>query len=298
MSELDFMEKAEPGSVFALLADDTRVEILQTIWNADGDELSFSALRDAVGMRDSGQFNYHLDKLRDQFVTKTDTGYQLTQAGKQINGAIEAGAYTGTTPMEPITLDGSCQNCGGTLELTYEDETVHVECMNCPVGFHYAVPPSVFVGCDRSEIPDVADRYLRSTFYHTVQGFCPYCEGRAEPSIGPLPEMSDTNDLPPDEIDVDPEDIPIVRYDCTRCGSNVTTVVDFVLLHHPAVVGFYYDHGIDLEAVPFWDHSVMSTDRVKIRSEEPFRAETTYTVDQDELVLVVDANLDVVDIES
>ena len=38
------------------------------------DPRTFSELREAVGMRDSGQFNYHLDKLLGTFVRVTEEG--------------------------------------------------------------------------------------------------------------------------------------------------------------------------------------------------------------------------------
>jgi len=47
-----------------------------------------------VLLRDSGQFNYHLGKLVDRFVTRTEEGCELTQPGIQVNGAIDAGSYT------------------------------------------------------------------------------------------------------------------------------------------------------------------------------------------------------------
>ncbi|MFT4933083.1 MAG: DNA-binding transcriptional ArsR family regulator, partial [Natronomonas sp.] len=76
MDAADFVTETEAEEVFAVLADDTRVAILQALWETEDYEASFSELRDAVGMRDSGQFNYHLDKLVGPFVAKAEDGYE------------------------------------------------------------------------------------------------------------------------------------------------------------------------------------------------------------------------------
>ncbi|ADJ16460.1 winged helix-turn-helix domain-containing protein [Halalkalicoccus jeotgali] len=80
MSE-QFVQQVEPEEAFAALADETRLGILQTLWKSDTQTMTFSELRRAVGIRDPGQFNYHLGKLVGQFVTKVDGKYRLTQGG-------------------------------------------------------------------------------------------------------------------------------------------------------------------------------------------------------------------------
>jgi hypothetical protein len=60
----------DPERAFRLLSDETRVGILRGLWEASNDAVSFSELRERVGTPDSGQFNYHLGKLREHFVSK------------------------------------------------------------------------------------------------------------------------------------------------------------------------------------------------------------------------------------
>lgn len=79
-----------PDDAFAVLGNGTRMEILRALADAD-DSLSFSELRDRVGVSDSGRFNYHLDKLDGHFVTDTSDGYQLQNAGKRVNKAVLSG---------------------------------------------------------------------------------------------------------------------------------------------------------------------------------------------------------------
>lgn len=71
-----------PGEAFGILGNATRVDILRTLAEAGlGETLSFTALRDRVGIRQGAQFNYHLDKLVGHYVTKTNDGYALRPAG-------------------------------------------------------------------------------------------------------------------------------------------------------------------------------------------------------------------------
>jgi DNA-binding transcriptional ArsR family regulator len=84
----------ELGEIFGLVADPTRLEILKALWEertaheGHGQEpVDFSTLREAVGVRDSGRFNYHLDSLVPEFVSQEDDGYTLTFAGSNIVGA-------------------------------------------------------------------------------------------------------------------------------------------------------------------------------------------------------------------
>ncbi len=70
-----------------------------------------------------------------------------------------------------------------------------------------------------------------------------------------------------------------------------------MLLFHPAVVSFYYDHGIDVQSEPYWHLKRLATDRERIRDREPFRAAVTYAVDGDPLTVVVDESLEVLEID-
>jgi DNA-binding transcriptional ArsR family regulator len=71
-------------AVFDLLSDETRVRIvaeLDSARRAGEDGLRFSTLRERVGARDSGRFNYHLKKLRGDLVQKDGERYILTPTG-------------------------------------------------------------------------------------------------------------------------------------------------------------------------------------------------------------------------
>lgn len=58
----------EIRDAFQLLANETRIEILLALWTRPTWEATFTELKNAVGMRDSGQFQYHLNKLAGTFI--------------------------------------------------------------------------------------------------------------------------------------------------------------------------------------------------------------------------------------
>ncbi len=286
-----FLERTEPESVFSVLSDDNRVSILRTLWKMEG-TMSFSELYDAVDVEDSGQFNYHLDKLVDQFVNKTEEGYTLTEAGRQINGAIDAGSYTATGSMEPIPLDVSCPTCGGDRTLFYEDERLEVECDSCDIKAAFGVPPSVFAGRDRKEIPKIAGQYLLTALYRLQRGFCAFCDGPIRQTVEPLGE-------PPWESSPEDRDnttIPIVQFECQNCGANPTSGLTISLLHHPKVIAFYAEQGTDIRDETLWKIATFNAEYETIEREDPFRASATFHAGDDELTVVVDQNFETVDV--
>ncbi|PSP27717.1 hypothetical protein BRC65_04315 [Halobacteriales archaeon QH_2_65_14] len=300
MSSPEFVRKADPDEAFTLLADENRVEILRALWNGDHDAMAFSELREATGIRDSGQFNYHLDKLLGQFVARSDDGYELTQAGHHVNGAIEAGAYTIEATMEPMTLDDPCRLCGETRTFSYEDETVQVECPGCEMQSQFGVPPSVFLDCERAEIPAVAGEYLRKIIDHVNRGFCIYCDGHVDPRVSRvIPEEAhdEAREEMPEELVDRIGDIPIVTYECRRCGVEITSGLRLTFHNHPAVAGFFYDHDVDVRDVSLWEFATFLPDHERILGADPFRASVSFELDGDELTLVVDDELAVVNVE-
>ncbi|MEF8859437.1 MAG: helix-turn-helix domain-containing protein, partial [Halolamina sp.] len=120
-----------PDDAFAVLGNETRMEILQTLGEAD-EPLPFSELRGRVGMRDSGQFNYHLGKLDGHFIKDTDGGYALGQKGSRVIEAVLSGAVTDTPVLDRTPVDMSCYCCGATpIEFDYHDERLGVYCSEC-----------------------------------------------------------------------------------------------------------------------------------------------------------------------
>ncbi|MFC7071873.1 winged helix-turn-helix domain-containing protein [Halovenus rubra] len=296
MDHPQFVEHDEPEDVFTLLSDDNRIDILRALWNSD-DLMTFSALHDAVDIRDSGQFNYHLDKLVGQFVTKTEEGYELTAAGWQVNGAIEAGSYTAKGRMEPIAIDPPCPACDGSRTFYYENEVARVECDTCDVRMEFPIPPSTFVNCNREDIPTVAGKYLRTTIKGLDTGFCAQCDGPVERTACHVTDSS-LWDSSVDDVDQqlgNVSDMPVVEYECLQCGREPTSGLPFSLLTHPEVVGFHYDRGIDIRRRSIWEFTPFGTEHAQVTSNDPFRASVSFIAGDDKLTLIVDEEITVLE---
>lgn len=83
---------ADTADALSVLAHETRLEIVSELAEA-AEPLSFTALRERVGVRDTGKFNYHLTALCEYYVRETTEGYKLGHAGERL--AEEPGVAAG-----------------------------------------------------------------------------------------------------------------------------------------------------------------------------------------------------------
>ncbi|WP_440991598.1 winged helix-turn-helix domain-containing protein [Haloarchaeobius baliensis] len=230
------VEERAPDDVFGLLGSEARVDILRALGSRPDDEFSFSELFDAVAIDDSGNFNYHLEKLRGVFVRKTD-GYGLTHAGKSVVGAMYAGTYTANAAIEPISADWDCLLCGGEMLIHYEDERVRFRCEDCEEGASFPFPPGNLDEFDRDELPRAFARWYHQSFRKLFNGFCGVCSGRVERELLHPPESIEEGRGPSE-----------VAFECTRCGSFGVITGGSLVTMHPIVEGFLAEHGFDVSA--------------------------------------------------
>ncbi|WP_435334129.1 ArsR/SmtB family transcription factor [Haloarchaeobius sp. TZWWS8] len=274
------------GQAFALLGNETRVAILHELWRSLGEgPVSFSDLRERVGMRDSGQFNYHLTKLTDAFVRKTDDGYSLRFAGMAVVGSILSGHYEQAGFDEPIPVEGACASCDGPLRFTYVDERATIDCADCGRGVSSAsVPAGVFAGRDREDAPELFDRWLRAQVDRVAAGFCMACTGPTTPQVAAENPPSET------PAGTNSPQQPFVVYECARCNERVTSSVTEAVTRHPAVVAFHHEHAIDLRTEPTWALDWLHVP-VEILAADPLRVAFDVTLDDETLRLTVDEDL-------
>lgn len=286
MDESHIVEAVDPEAAFAVLADASRIEILRALWKAEGQRATFSELRAAVGMDDSGKFNYHLGKLTDRFVRKTEEGYELRTAGRHVVGSLLSRAYTMEGAIEPIGLEDPCPLCGEDLTFNYQDERVHIDCGGCAFEAAFPVPPGTFAGASIDEFPELADRYVTTLLSQARNGFCSACEGRVRPTLS---EKDRTETSPEDE------NLAMVTYDCGRCGSSTQIDLATVLLDHPTVVSFHHDHGIDVRTIRLWQlGSRTGVPQSAVPEDDAVGARLTYTIDGDRLTLALADDLSVI----
>ncbi|PSP27211.1 ArsR family transcriptional regulator [Halobacteriales archaeon QH_2_65_14] len=278
------IERTSPEAVFELLADDTRVEILRRLGETPDATVSFSDLHERVGTVDSGHFNYHLKKLQGSLVRKTDDGYELTHAGRQIIGAIHAGTYTADATVEPVSTGVECPTCETDLVAEYTDETARIYC-ECGDPVEYFFPPGGLAGFDREGLPAAFYRWNYLAFQRTLAGFCPLCAGRMDGELvldGDAPRMTS---LAGDS----PADTAHFEFECRRCGNTRRPLATSPAMVHPAVGGFLADHGIDVRTDPIWGiRERLDDPRVELLSEEPPRIEVQFSLDEDGIVAVIE----------
>ena len=268
------------AEAFALLGDETRVAILEALAGRSDDPRSFAQLREAVGVEDSGRFNYHLGKLVGRFVEKSDDGYRLTFAGSRVVGAVYEGTYAEGDAIEPIAMDADCPECGGGLALTYADERVRMGCTDCDeVVSEFGFPPGAIAGREPETLPAVLTSHMTTLVEQLRAGLCTNCSGPIEPTFKPETE----------------EEQLVLEFACERCQTSATTSLASVLLTEPAVIAFHYDHGVDVRRALPWTLSWLVESEAEQVSESPPRYAVTGTLDGERLRVEVAETLDVLE---
>ena len=302
MSRADNLLECEdcvaPADAFALVSDETRLSILEALWRLD-DPVRFSELRSEVGVRDSAQFNYHLNKLTDQFVRKRDEaasgddanggassgGYELRTAGERIVQAILAGSFT-EHPRRELAIDDPCTQCGEALTAHYEDEVLAIACPACGHGHgEYPFPPGGLHDRTDAEILAAFDQRVRHLHCLAKDWVCPECSGRMETTIERAGECCLGTSLRADHV-------------CEQCNHQLCSAVGLGLLDHSAVVSFYGDHGVALSETPYWRLDwCVDDDPVTVLEERPWTVRIDIEADDETLQVTVDEDLSVVDTE-
>jgi len=280
---------------FSVIADETRFGILRALWAAhtenletvDGPTLepvSFSRLRERVGVGDSGRFNYHLDRLVPRFVRSQAEGYVLADAGARAVGAAVSGVYTADdTSLDTTEMDDCTEpDCSGTLQARYADGRMTVECDTCEVNAVVSVPPVVVETHDVGTNPDAVQQFSFTRMQRIVRGFCTLCSGPLDREVPGVLGESDNQRV-------------TVTHTCEECGNVVRTTAVVLVTDHPAVVSLLDDAGIDYRDIAFWRRPQGVEYREQLRSEDPLRVAVITTVEDERLTLVMDEQLEVVE---
>lgn len=267
------------------IADESRITILQALWEADETPASFSTIREATGIADSGKFNYHLDKLQPEFVRKREEGYELTAAGRKIIGAAVSGSYTDNDViLEPIEVD-ECPECCDSLQTQYRHGVVTVACADCDVTVTNGLmaPPVLAANADPEDLPRLFSRLLITKVQMLNRGFCTLCGGQVERTL--VQEFEDTGEPM--------ANVPVVGMNCRECGFGTSQVVGALVLDHPAVIGFLFDQGIDIRGTPVWEFDWLAEDHATIVGEHPLRIAVTVEEGGEKMDLTLDEDFSV-----
>lgn len=311
------------SETFSLLGNETRLAILLALWEAadpfaegtwdptEGNRIPFSELRDRVGIDDSGQFNYHLGKLEGLFVEKDVEGYNLLPAGNTIVRTLVSIAGFNDVSLEPTGIDIPCSLCGAPTEIMYQHQRLYHVCTNCDGRYalgekHPSGVLGAWVWVNPASLSQQGPNsiYLtsRTEIYHLfamrMAGICPWCSGKVETTLhiceahdpganGPCPTCGRHAQWSG-------------RFVCTVCKHTSQESVSSISLHHPAVISFYWQHGIEL-GYPASQNIAIVTDigedaHEQLVSSNPPRVCVTHVQDDDEMQLTYNEQMTVVDV--
>jgi hypothetical protein len=275
-----------PAAVFQTLAHPIRERVLATLAAAD-DGLRYEPLRERVDVGDNGKFNYHLGELRDRFVERRDGRYHLTSVGQRAHELVAAGTLGTVRTGRTFETRSSCLECGARLEATYDGVTFRLDCPACGSCFRSVrFPPGGVATRDDEALLDAVDTAVRRDLSSLGRGVCPRCAGRVAVDATTADWRRGDG----------PRSLAFgFEYDCRECRAGWTATAGEVVLDHPAVVGFYHDHGVDLRDRYAWDLEFAATDHdTRVRSRDPLRLELRPQCGNDELVVVLDSDGSVV----
>lgn len=304
---------------FKQLANETRLAILFTLWDAyepfeNDNALAFSTLRDRVGMRDKGQFYYHLDKLVDRFVWQTDEGYRLRNAGRKVVRAVIAGTGLTAETLTPTKLDKPCPHCEASTMIVYQDEWLFQVCTECdgtmagnddfPAGTLTIWPfdQAGLAGRTAEEMFAAGVLLTMRQYALMIGGVCPECSGTVDASLDVCADHLPSADaLCPA---CDRRYAIQARFVCTVCKNKMWGPPSVVLGVHPRVVAFYANRGVelgydcdDLSGMLKYPKLIRRHDRADLVSSDPVRIRVTFCRDDDELRLTLDDSFSVLAID-
>lgn len=287
------VDRLTPEESFERLAHEIRLQTLQTL-DEEG-PLPHARLREAVGIADPGQFNYHLKKLDGQFVREGEDGYELTPAGRRVVGAVLSGGYTGDLAGQTVPADADCLRCGGGLETRLEDGGVYVACRECDQRFNNVdIPPGVLEGCDPADLYDLVDRWVKRRLTSSQYGFCHRCDGPIDQRIVRVDDRDAWHDPDSEFLQDVPADA-LLQEECARCGDFQIALVAAVAVLHPAVAGFHHEYGIDVRETPLTDLDWLEMGVTSIESTDPLVVSVPVTLEDQTLVASFDADFSLVD---
>lgn len=292
---------------FKILGNETRLAILLAFWEeVDPDQppveqsaLSFSELRDRVGVADSGQFNYHLDKLTGVFLEQDGEKYRPTSPSG-ILAPLMTNPLKDVESFDNVPIDAECGRCGSSTVIDYTDHRLIERCRNCagsletnqaPAGSiaSYHIWPGPLENLSPREFHRHASTRFRLQLESVVEGICPKCAGTVTPNL----HVCDNHIATEEAV-------------CEHCGFSdeiswlfVCDVCKYTHWHdrwNPIIVDnvvqrFFDEHGLDL-------HSLFDTGKrvpiysaiknVELVSSDPPEVVVTVELDGDRLEVTLD----------
>ncbi|MCD2201441.1 hypothetical protein LPA44_16355 [Halobacterium sp. KA-4] len=291
------------------------MEILQALGNAT-EPVSFSELHDDVSVRDSGQFNYHLNKLVGHFVEQTEDGYRLRQAGRRVIEAILSGAVTKAPKFELTTIDEQCHYCGAQIAVRYSEERVQIYCTNCEGAYAsprptdepdvpgdygslgaMLLPPAGVEGRTPEAAYRAAWTWGNLEILAMASGICPRCSADTEPTIDICEDHNSTEGICGS---CGRRYAVFLTSNCTNCNYKIGGGLFLAFCTITPLLSFLLEHDINPISPDVTDihklnrvHEDYTEDILTIN---PLKVRLTTTIEGDEFALTVDEDLEISDV--
>lgn len=310
------LDGLSPDEAFAILGNEIRLEIIRVLWQAgaayvydDGSDaveiVSYSELQNEVGVNDNGRFNYHLSELTPHFVRRTDDGYRLSSAGKQIARTVIAVSGAGDFDFSR-ELDENCPLCGAAITVTYEDQWLRVGCTECDGLFGDQAPtgtlfltnyPAAGLTTRSSEQAVAAGLYRCALdITYLMYGICRECAGTISSSVTVCDVHESEQGQPCDTCGTPFSVWTEMR--CSTCGFAKRLPVEMFATGLVLATELIEDSGMDIES-PAVDNAIeLLQHRVETDvSMEPLRVSIRIDVETTVFSLMLDDEMNVVEFD-
>lgn len=302
---------ASIDGAFQLLADETRLAIMRALWEAydplDPSSVKFTELQEWAGVEDPGRLNYHLGELATHFIRHTEDGYQLSEAGKRIMRVVISGTAIDGVTIDQSEIDVSCIFCGGSTEISYQDGLLSHRCLRCNSRCVAEYPPSLL---SQEEFPPAGllnrmtgDVYSANRVWvkhreaSVMDGVCPECSGPIP--VEAIRICDDHQPVPTDDEVCDSCGTVfwgVVHHVCEVCKFHMQLPTSHYPPTHPAVLAFYYEHGIEFDLASHEQMAHLLEYQQELASEDPFRIRTTISLEGDDITVMFNDQMSVVDV--
>lgn len=302
MTSLGDSNEEEFNALFELFGNETRRKIIQALWEQfefqeyvteSREGVPFGELRKRAGVRDSGNFNYHLQKLEEVLVTKKNDGYVLTPLGYNLMRSIARLTTFEYEVRDEQPIEDSCPYCDGTLTAEYRREILRIRCQDCDglaAGGRFTsieIPATAGEGLERSALVDRATLSMFSKLQKSHHGVCWDCLNTMETTVVLCPNHENGPDGACRHCDHRYESL--IEVYCPRCGTaGKGPLIEYALIH-PAARNFFEQFGVDPTVVGPWQYRLqaLSCGTEAVVGTEPKTAEFTFEFEDETLWISV-----------
>jgi hypothetical protein len=264
--------------------------------------MSYSVLQKEVGIDDNGKFNYHLSQLAPYFVRRTDEGYRLSGAGKQIARTVIA--VSGTDSFDfSAELDDDCPLCGAQVAATYDDQWLRIRCTECDGLFGDQAPRgTLFLTSYPAAGLSTRDpeQALATGLYrcalditYLMYGICRECAGPISSSVTVCDVHGNEGDQPCATCGTP---FPVwADMRCDTCGFAKRLPVEMFVTGLLMATGLINSQEMDSCSLSFDEAIDLLQNGVSTRvSKDPFRVLISITVEREAFTVTLDDNMNVI----